>query len=363
MPATLIDSDVVGFADGNAGHVYNFPAGAPSVGDTDVLLINSNTVVATPSGFTLRVNATNSQGAYIFERKAVGGEGSSVTITTTGNENTTLTWSRWDGVDVYSAGNFIRADNSNNVVLPATTTGALAETDMLLIAFGALHNFDGALATSPIWINSFTPLEAGSQGAPATSSACVALSAYKTNAGTASETIDSVSWTNNARNRYALWIAFTSDGGSLQDITPPAIATGEQLFTHTVTTTYSTTAPAIPTGEVLFNHAITSNAPIAAPLIPSGEVLYNHALTTTVGVVAPTVPSGETLYSHTIAAGEVFIGPPLIPSGEVLYNHTVQNAGVQFIEPPAIPSGERLYQHIIFAHARRGCDCSLYVDD
>lgn len=204
----LTASDGVGFTDVNAGHTYTVPSGAPGAGDLDILCVNSNTVINTPSGFTKRVDATNNQGAYIFTR--LGGSGTTITISGSGDNNTALIWSRWTGSNAYSAGNFTRADNSNNTVLPATTTGALAETGMLLISYGALHNFDGSLATSPSWSNGFTALNSASQGAAGSSSAVVGFAGYKTNAGTASETIDSVSWTNNARNRYALWIAVTA---------------------------------------------------------------------------------------------------------------------------------------------------------
>jgi len=225
----LVDSDAVGFADGSAGHVYTIPAGAPSVGDLDVLCINSNTTVSTPSGFTSRVSAVANQGAYIFTRKASGGEGSTVTITTSGDHNTTLTWSRWSGTDAYSAGSSAQANNANGTTLPAASTGTLASTGMLLVAFGALHNHDGALATAPSWSNSFSTLESVSQGASGASSSCVAFTAYKTNAGTASETINSVSWTNNVRNRYALWVAVTAAAGG----SPIVVNVGQATETDT----------------------------------------------------------------------------------------------------------------------------------
>ena len=210
MAIALVASETFGFADGNGGHACVFPTGAPAVDDLDVLCVNSNTVVTTPSGFSLRVNATNSQGAYIYTRKATGGESDTVTVTTSGDHNTQVTWSRWSGTDTYSAGNFVRADNSNNTVLPATATGALAATGMLVLAFGALHNHDGALATAPLWSNGFAELETVTQGSAGSSSSVAGLTGYKLNAGTGSETIDSVAWTNAVRNRYALWIAVTA---------------------------------------------------------------------------------------------------------------------------------------------------------
>lgn len=223
MAIVLVASQTYAFADGNTGHACVFTAGAPAANDLDILCVNSNTTVTTPTGFTLRVDATNSQGAYVYTRKAAGGETDTVTITTSGNHDTTVTWSRWSGSDAYSAGGFARADNVNGTALPATSTGALAATDMLVLAFGALHNHDGALATSPSWVNSFTSLQSVSQGTAASSTSCVAFTGYKTNAGTASETIDSVTWTNVTRNRYALWVAFTATAGADPTATPAAV--------------------------------------------------------------------------------------------------------------------------------------------
>lgn len=272
MAITLVDSDAVGFADGSGGHVYTIPAGAPSVGHLDVLCVNSNTVVSTPSGFTARVSAVANQGAYIFTRKAVGGEGSTITITTTGDHNTTLTFSRWAGTDVYSTGGSAQANNTNGTALPAASTGTLAATNMLVIAFGALHNHDGALATSPSWTNSFTALEAVSQGSAATSQSCVAFTAYKTNAGTASETIDSVTWTNNVRNRYALWIAVTATGGSTVSGTAAASFTATATAAGTRTVSATAAASFTATGTVAGRRTVqaTSAASFTATATAAG---------------------------------------------------------------------------------------------
>lgn len=215
MAIALVDSHAEGFATGSSGYVYTFggagtPAGAPAVNDLDVLCVNSITTVSTPSGFTARVSAVSSQAAYVFTRKASGGEGSTVTITTAGDFNTIVSWSRWSGIDAYSAGNSATVDNVNATTLPALSTGTLAATGMLVVAFGALNNHDGALATSPSWINSWTATESANLGTSGSSASLVSFTAHKTNAGTAAETIDSVSWTNNTRHRYALYVAFTA---------------------------------------------------------------------------------------------------------------------------------------------------------
>lgn len=208
MVATLLDSDVFSFADGGAGHLCDLGS-APNAGEWDILFVNSNTVVD-DGGFDVLEDATNQQGAYILGRLAVGGEGSTITVVTSGDHPANVIWSRWGNIDAFFDAGSAIANNANATSLPASATGALPETDMLVLAFGALHNFDGTLATSPNWANDLIPLGATSSGTDGSSQAVVAFGAYKTDAGTVSEQIDSVTWTNAARNRYALWAAFTT---------------------------------------------------------------------------------------------------------------------------------------------------------
>lgn len=364
MTATLIDSDAVGFADGNAGHVYNFPAGAPSVGELDILCLNSNTVIATPSGFALRVDATNAQGAYIFSRKATGGEASSVTITTTGDENTTLTWSRWSGTDAFSDGDFVQANNSNDTVLPATLTGALATTGMLVVAFGALHNHDGALATSPIWINSWTPLEAVSQGTAGTSSSCVAFTAYKDNAGTAQETISSVSWTNVTRNRYALWVAFTSDAAGDQTIEPGGIATAEAFGTATLQATNTISPTGIASAEAFGTATVSAANTISPTGIASAEAFGTATLSASNEILPTGIPSAEAFGTATLIPGAVTISPTGIPSAEAFGTALVTHGSIpQVIMPEGIPSKEAFGIPTIFHRLEHDCECPLLVGD
>lgn len=303
MAITLVDSDAAGFADGNGGHAYSFPAGAPSVGDHDVLCINSNTVVSTPSGFTLRVDATDQQGAYVFTRKAAGGEASSTTITTSGNHNTDLIWARISGADAFSVGGFTRANNSNDTVLPATSTGALAATGMAVFAFAALHNHDGALAASPVWGNSFTGAEAVTQGSAGASDAVAAFVGYKLNVGTGSETIDSVSWTNVVRNRYALWVAFTATGGTDATATPATIAVVASLPAVTLSAG-STPTPAAIAAVVTLPAVTTSAGSTPIPATIAATVALPPPATSAGSTAAPsTIPVTATLPAVTTTAG------------------------------------------------------------
>lgn len=306
MVATLVASNIFAFADGGAGHVCNLGS-APAVGEWDVLFVNSNTVVSTPAGFTIRPDATDQQGAYIFTRKAAGGESSTVTVTTSGNHNTDVVWHRWSGIDDYSAGGFVRANNTNATVLPSTSTGTLASTGMLLLAFAALHNFDGAAPASPSWGNGFTDAGSTTIGGDGSSSAVAAFVGYKIGVGTASETVDSVSWTNLARNRYALWVAFTAvAGGTEHDADSTLAETGTVAGTAAVDRNASATLTE--TGTVAGVGAVGRAASLVAT--GTGQIAATASLTagasasiTGTGTLATT---GETVTGA--ASGLVGVG-------------------------------------------------------
>jgi hypothetical protein len=209
MAIALVNSGAAGFNDTNAGHVYTIPSGAAGASDLDILMVNSDTVIATPTNFTSRVDATNSQGAYIFS--SYGLAGATVTLQGTPDSNCSIVWARFSGTDQFSAGGFVRADNSTGLVLPSTPTGVLAASGLLLVSFAALHHFAGGTASvTPVWTNSFTTLGAGASSIVGVNGTWVAaFGGYKLGVGTASEAADSVSWTNQASDRYGLWATFT----------------------------------------------------------------------------------------------------------------------------------------------------------
>lgn len=223
MP-TIVNSGTFGFADGNSGHVCDLGS-APSVGQFDILCVNSDTVVATPSGFTAGPTAVFGQGAYIFRRKAAGGEASTVTITTTGNFNTHVVWLRVASANAADVTGEAHADGSANTATPAFTSSALAESGELAVAFAALHSTGAAAAATPVWSTGYTALAGGSQN---TSGGAVgAFVGTKTPAGTAAET-PSVSWTGNVSDRYILFLSLTSSAdpvnGTLAATLPPLTA-------------------------------------------------------------------------------------------------------------------------------------------
>lgn len=207
MAANLLASNTFAFNDGNAGHVCNLGS-APAVGDLDVLCVNSNTVVSTPAGFTANPSSVGGQGAYIFYRFAVGGEAATVTITTTGDHNTTVVWSRWDNCIAVDVGAATQASAPGNST-PAHSSGILSDTGELVIAFGAIHGIGVADQNTPVWAGGFTDLAtAGPQGTG--SQGTLAYTGYRTDAGTAAVS-PQVSWSGAAaEDRYMLTLSFTA---------------------------------------------------------------------------------------------------------------------------------------------------------
>jgi hypothetical protein len=199
------------FADGSGGHACALGS-APSVGQTDVLCVNSNTVVSTPSGFTAAEVAVTNQGAYIFTRLATGGESSSVTITTSGDHNTQVSWTRWANLTAVDTSTNTQANASVGGATPAHSTGVMAESTELVIALGALHSIQTANQTSPVWSSGYTAIATAVQGSGATG--VRGYTGYKEGAGTAAET-PSVSWTGDGCfNRYMLTVSFTVSASS-----------------------------------------------------------------------------------------------------------------------------------------------------
>lgn len=224
MSAVLLTQGTFAFADGNAGHVCNLGS-APAVGDLDVLCVNSNTVVATPPGFTAGTTAVTNQGAYIFYRVAVGGEAATVTVTTTGNHNTAVQWSRWDKVIAVDATASTQVNGSAGTSTPAHSTGALAATGELVIAFGALHSIASANQNTPAWSAGYTALTtAGPQGNAG--SGVIGFAGYRTDAGMAAES-PQVSWSGDvAEDRYMLTLTFTAEPDVTQLTGTSAVTVG-----------------------------------------------------------------------------------------------------------------------------------------
>lgn len=230
MTAVLLGSNAFTFANGAPGASVNLGS-APAVGDVDVLCINSNTTITSvvdPAGgaaWILAPTSVGSQGAYIYRRTATGGEGATVTITTNGNHNTHVGWSRWDNIVAKDTDAVTAVDGVAATTTPAHSTGAMAATDELVIAFGALHGLGGIAPANPVWAAPYTPLTAATQGAGG--DGVVGYVAYHDAAGAAAEA-PSVSWTNSVSDRYMLTLSFTSTTDNIaSEGSAAAAATGQ----------------------------------------------------------------------------------------------------------------------------------------
>jgi hypothetical protein len=209
VSASLIGSNTFTFADGNAGHSCNLGS-APNVGELDVLCVNSNTVVTTPSGFTVAPSSVGGQGAYIYRRIAVGGEASTVTITTSGDHNTQVSWSRWGSITGADDAKATAADGISGSSTPAHSTNPLAASGELVIAFGALHSIGSPTPTSPVWSSGYTALTSATQGTGVTG--VTGFVGYRVD-GSGTES-PQVSWTNATSDRYMLTLTFTASSTS-----------------------------------------------------------------------------------------------------------------------------------------------------
>lgn len=285
MSATLIASNTFGFADGSGGHSCNLGS-APNVGELDILCVSSNTVVSTPAGFTAAPTAVNRQGAYIFRRIAAGGEGSTVTVTTSGDHDTQVSWSRWGNIISADDAHDTMADGSSGTSTPAHSTAVLAATGELVIAFAALHDLAIPAPTSPSWSAGYTALSTAMQGTDGTG--VIGFVGYKLNAGTAAES-PSVSWTNAANDRYMLTLTFTtvtsadvvgSDSGTLAEsaVVAVAISTSD---TAAVADSSALTAAIDAADDLMFGDSGTGTGdPSAKPSGPRGVSVSRSILAT-----------------------------------------------------------------------------------
>jgi hypothetical protein len=208
----LVGSQGIGFADGGAGHVYTYPSGAPSAGDLDIICINSDTVVSTPSGYSVGTSRVNSQGSYLFYRYAVGGEATSTTINTSGNFAASMVWGRFTGGTAFDVAANTGVDATAGITTPAVSSGTIANANSLAIMYAALHSLSATIPNTPSYSSGYTEVGQGSNGTG--SSGCVAFVGYNPTAGTAAES-PSISWSvgATASDRYSLIAVFTPSGG------------------------------------------------------------------------------------------------------------------------------------------------------
>lgn len=254
MPASVTSSQVYTFADGGAGHACVFAAGAPAVGEFDVLFVNSDTTVSTPAGFTLQLSNIGNQGGYTFTRQAVGGETNTVTITTSGNFNTGVSWSRIHGANIIDAAGVVQAHaESNDVTTPAVSTGALASATDLVLVGALLHAVPGAGSSpvNPVWSAGYNPVTSLDFGTNGTS--IHQFVGVKVPAGAAAES-PNVTWTNLVRDRYIQVVSFTSQAD-------------QTVLPNSVTATTTLGAPAVSWSGAVNPDPVVAVVSLGAPTV------------------------------------------------------------------------------------------------
>lgn len=220
--ANVLASQAYAFADGTSGKSLDLGS-APSVGQWDILCINSNTVMdsVTSSGgasWSALETAVANQGAYVYGRKATGGELTTVVVDTNGNEPTSVIWLRVGGLDAVDASPTSNTQSPSSVAgsTPSHNTGALSATGEFVVAFGALHSIGAANQSAPVWSSGYTGLLTSVQGSGITG--VRGYVATKDGAGTAAET-PSVSWSGDgAFNRYMLTAVFSAATGATGEL-------------------------------------------------------------------------------------------------------------------------------------------------
>jgi hypothetical protein len=320
------------FADGGTGHSCDLGS-APAIGEVDVLCINSDTIitaVASSAGaaWVLAESAVANQGSYIYYRKATGSEPQTVVVTTSGNFNTHVSWSRWPSLNALDTSTNTQANGAAGNITPVHSTGVMAEATELVIAFGAMHAIGVADQNTPVWSTGFNPLTEGIQNAGGAGGGVLGYVGYKQNAGTAAEA-PRVSWSGaNTNDRYMLTVSFTTS--NLVNVTGVGVAAGTGVA-NAATVAVSPSA-GVSAGTGVAESATVSIAPeigvasgVGAALQPSieteGEVhLY------TFGPCEPwdpIWPQGDCALILETASAEV-TGWAIQAASEVLYQLTAQ---------------------------------------
>lgn len=209
MTINIAGSNCTGFGVSQAGFVYNYGgAGAPAAGQWDVLFVNSDATIQTPAGFTLLTSFVGQQGAYAFARKAVGGEAATVTITTGiagGPFNSTLGWARLTNGDSFDK-TIVASAGSPGTSIPAISSGQLAGSTELALAYSAMHNL-AAVPSNPVWGGGFSALCGASQGGVGVSSTANFLG--QSNPVGPTSVTPTLTWTGTTNDREAFIITFT----------------------------------------------------------------------------------------------------------------------------------------------------------
>lgn len=236
MAWSLSDSATTTFADGGSGHVYTFPHAATAT-DLLVLGVNSDTTVSTPSGWTLSTSDVAHMGAYVFHKYATGGE-TSVTVTTSGNFQTALSFLRYADPDPSPLDKVATAhvlDNDIPQASPSVAPASIAGADDLCLLFGMVHHSVSATAVSGVTASTgYTVLLTTAVAGGLNSTSSTAHFVIGRTGGTGLQT-PVVSWSGGLfQDITSLFVSFLPGP---QVVAPPSIASAEAVSEPVVTET------------------------------------------------------------------------------------------------------------------------------
>jgi hypothetical protein len=191
---------------------------APISGNRLLCIVNSDTVVTTPSGWTILTSLVSSQGAYVYQRTATGsGDTPSVAFSPTGSSTT---WSLIEmdaavvGVfDVSAVGTETSTANQlSKATTTITTTGASGD---FLIAIILIHGRSaGPSPTAPSWNNSHTALLATTPNSVTSSNHTQQFIATRVQSPAGAVGATTCTWTNGADNAMAFALSYKLVGGA-----------------------------------------------------------------------------------------------------------------------------------------------------
>lgn len=329
MAASLVDSDVFTFADGDTGHVCDLGS-SPNIGEWDILYVSSDTTVDTPATWTASETAVSQMGAYIFTRKSTtGSEPSTVSVNTTGNLNTVVSWHRWSGLNAIDTTTNSQANASSGSSSPVHTTGTLATNTNVIMAMNAVSDWSAGQPSAISWTGSYTQVTAGHIST--TSVEVSNWTAYKLNVGTTAEAPSS-SWTGACLNRYMLAITFTV----LADAAPKYTIhrknqnlPGPQHFRPT-----PRLFSPVPVVDIVFTNAQAETAEVSALAFDTTSDVKTATDAAVVVVAANNTTVSTTrdafagVASVAVAAGDATTSIKPTPSTAVVATTTNSNVGV-----------------------------------
>lgn len=285
-----------------SGTVVTYSGGGPTgTGCYDVLCVNSDNTVFTPSGWTAQVTAVTNQGAYIFTKAENGTNTATISLGGGISSNTDVFWLRIANATGTFQSDSSQANSSSGTTTPALTSSTLASANFLSLAFAALHAFVSSDPTAGSWSTGYTEqANAKIGGGAGAGTATYGSVGVKAPAGPSTE-LPAFSWTNATTDRYVLWLAFQ----------PVPLATSAPAGQSAVAVAAYNAAVSVPINAPAGQSAVGTTAYDAVVAVgASGAVLTldasspgtSTANAQTVQTASFTPPAGSMLYAIALHA-------------------------------------------------------------